>query len=848
MTETIRQETEKTTARKPKPWQNRQSAPARLRDEFREPKDEADLLPIDTIVEEITRKPNPVMPEQPIEEQHTTGIEPQKASVQQTLRMEKFRQAVETNRVKVEPNQTSNADISDRREVQSATNTIDPLRPIPSLPVETVAKEPERMKDTVSPMQTVKPVPHTTQSQSEPIKERMKTQGIQTTVQKARSTMDKAQELAEQPAEDSPSDYAEKKVEQSGMEAVHQAGAVAETIGTHVRQETIRHFSRKREEDRMAEDEQTQSTAEDRNNDLQEAAQEPVGPDANARNEQPTEPKPQHETATQKETERASQQRTARSFTEKEGGKPDAQGQANGSSAQSEEAKNGIPRSDFHGKNGTVSPAQRLISGTEEKANAAPTSNHAVRQTQQTVRMGQRPVKIAEQTEKTVKQTGKATQQTAKTAQKSARASAKAAQIAKETSQKTAQATAKAGKAAGKALAAAIKAIIEAGKALVTAILEGGWMAVLIVVMIAVIALILVSSFGLFFSNDVSDGRPMTEAIQEINGDFVDSIQAQINRYKRQYKPDEVELVYEGDTDSDGSVMNWPDVLGIYAVSTTTDPEQPTDVLIITDEKEETLRTIFRRMNSVSYQTEVETEEILAVDDHGNPVFDDEGKRVMEEETTLTITIRVSSMDYREAAALYGFDENQNEMLREMMRPAYYPLFAELTGDVIGDGGEYGFGLDINPDLPPSELGYKIVEAAKRYIGRSYASMDCSKFARTAYADVGLTSMNGLSSVRMAEKCRDMGCLFTDPSQLQAGDLIFFARYDPSRGKDYCGDTNRCGTGKCRRWLHIHHVAIYINDQYLIDSTGGDNSVQIRKHYGQNTARWKWVCFGRPTT
>ena len=62
------------------------------------------------------------------------------------------------------------------------------------------------------------------------------------------------------------------------------------------------------------------------------------------------------------------------------------------------------------------------------------------------------------------------------------------------------------------------------------------------------------------------------------------------------------------------------------------------------------------------------------------------------------------------------------------------------------------------------------------------------------------------------------------------GDLIFFASFDPSRGLDYCNDRKRCGDGKCRRWLHIHHVAIYINGEYLIDSTGGDNSVQKGEH------------------
>ena len=214
---------------------------------------------------------------------------------------------------------------------------------------------------------------------------------------------------------------------------------------------------------------------------------------------------------------------------------------------------------------------------------------------------------------------------------------------------------------------------------------------------------------------------------------------------------------------------------------------------------------------------------------------------------SVTVTISVSSMDYRQGASYYAFDPDQKEQLYEIMRPEYYQMFAQLTGDLIGNGGEYGFGLDINPDLPPNEQGYQIVQAAKRYIGRSYSSMDCSTLARTAYADCGLTSMNGLSSMRMAQKCLEMGWLFTDASQLQAGDLIFFASFDPSRGPDYCNDRKRCGDGKCRRWMHIHHVAIYINDEYLIDSTGGDNSVQIRKHWGMDTKTTKWVCYGRPT-
>ena len=205
-------------------------------------------------------------------------------------------------------------------------------------------------------------------------------------------------------------------------------------------------------------------------------------------------------------------------------------------------------------------------------------------------------------------------------------------------------------------------------------------------------------------------------------------------------------------------------------------------------------------------------------------------------------------MEYRDGADMYRFNADQNEMLTELMQPDYYPLFAELLGDAVGDGGTYGFGLDINPDLPSTELGAQIVSAAKKYIGRSYSSMDCSGLVRAAYRDCGLSSMNGLTSTGMAQKCRDMNVLFTDASKLQSGDLIFFARKDASRGEGYCTDTRRCGTGKCKRWLQIHHVAVYINGEFLIDSTGGSNSVQIRKHWGRSGSEWEWVCFGRPTS
>lgn len=493
--------------------------------------------------------------------------------------------------------------------------------------------------------------------------------------------------------------------------------------------------------------------------------------------------------------------------------------------------------------------ANRTIRQTSEKVrHTAATTNNTVKATAKgTVKTAQKSVKSVQTTVKTAKKGVKTAQQTAKLARKAAQATAKAAQAAAKAAQAAAKAAVAAAKAAAKAIAIIIKWIVAAIKALIAAIAAGGWIVVVIILIVAVIALVLCLCFGVFSSNESGDGKPMTEAIVSIDDEFNASITDRIAEFTASGNADITEIIYEGDMEEGGTVWNWADVIGVYSVKTTTNEEEQTEVITVTPEKIEKLKTVFYDMNKVSYRTETETVEEIQKDEHGAIVLDEDGEPVVMTTKTLYIYVNVSSMDYRDGADLYSFDKSQMEMLNEMMRPEYYPMFAELIGDEIGDGGEYGLGLDINPDLPPNELGAMIVQAAKKYIGRSYSSMDCSGLVRTALKDCGLNSMNGLTSTGMAEKCRDTNILFTDASQLQAGDLIFFARKDASRGEGYCTDHNRCGNGKCQRWMQIHHVAIYINDTYLIDSTGGKNSVQIRKHWGVKNSEWEWICFGRVT-
>lgn len=142
----------------------------------------------------------------------------------------------------------------------------------------------------------------------------------------------------------------------------------------------------------------------------------------------------------------------------------------------------------------------------------------------------QRSVKTAEHT---AKASIKTSQQTAKAAQKTAQAIVKASQKAAQAAKATAKATANAVKAAAKATIATVKAIIAGTKALVAAIAAGGWIAV-VIIMIVVLLGSAVAMFG-----GGSESNTYTQVSAE-----VEAYDPLIRQYAKQYGiPEYVELI-----------------------------------------------------------------------------------------------------------------------------------------------------------------------------------------------------------------------------------------------------------------------------------------------------------------
>lgn len=266
-----------------------------------------------------------------------------------------------------------------------------------------------------------------------------------------------------------------------------------------------------------------------------------------------------------------------------------------------------------------------------------------------TVKSSEKAIKTAEKTSKAAIKTA---ERTAKATQKVAQATAKAAQKAAEMARQAAIAAYKAAVAAAKAIAAAIKAIAAAIKELIAAIAAGGWVAVVVIIVICLIGLIVASCFGIFFSSeDTGSTQTMQQVVQEINLDY----QNKLDDIKNSNTYDELEM--------SGSRAVWPEVLSIYAVKTTNDPDNPQEVASMTDEKKQLLKDIFWEMNEISYETEEKTETVIIETD------DEEGNIIEEEveETTVYLYITVSHKTVEEMMAQYGFAEDQKVQVAELL-------------------------------------------------------------------------------------------------------------------------------------------------------------------------------------
>ena len=288
---------------------------------------------------------------------------------------------------------------------------------------------------------------------------------------------------------------------------------------------------------------------------------------------------------------------------------------------------------------------------------------------------------------KTIKQGGKGIKGVQRTAANTQKA-AKAAQQITQRMQDAAKATVRGIRAAAHAVMAALKAAVAAMQSLAAAILAGGWVAVVIILLICLIALVMGSSYGIFFGvESTGSGTSVSQAVQELNQEYADHLQ----QITENVSHDRQEM-----TSNDGNLsINWQEVLAVFSakVSGASDGEQ---VASLTDAQVDILRDILWEMNDVDYSTHTESHEVEVTTTND----DGEEETTTETVTETVLTIEITHKTASDMAQEYRFNSRQNEYLDLMMQPDNQNLWAQLLGGLVAGGGQI-----INPDTDWVPIG-----------------------------------------------------------------------------------------------------------------------------------------------
>lgn len=266
-------------------------------------------------------------------------------------------------------------------------------------------------------------------------------------------------------------------------------------------------------------------------------------------------------------------------------------------------------------------------------------------------------------TKTTIKTSKEVAKKAEKTAKETIKASKRATQIAKETAKRTAQGV----KVAIKTTISAIKTIIAGTKALVAAIVAGGWVAVIVIIVICLVALMCSSIFGIFFSSQKTSANSITmnTVVAECNQEFSDKLQS----IQDSNPHDDYVL--------EGSMASWKDVLTVYTIKQSNGVNQQ-DVMTIDDNKKNVIKQIFWDMNSLT--SEVRDEMVTEQGTNADEMPKQVQKKVLH--------IKINTKTLEQMKNDYHFSSAQNKQLVELTDNKYASLW---NGVIYGaaDSGEY---------------------------------------------------------------------------------------------------------------------------------------------------------------
>jgi len=302
------------------------------------------------------------------------------------------------------------------------------------------------------------------------------------------------------------------------------------------------------------------------------------------------------------------------------------------------------------------------------------------------------------------------------------------AEYARQKAKKAKEAAKNAAEALKKAIVGAYRAV----KSLVSALIAGGWVVLLIILIICMLGMIVGSAYGIFAGNDVSEAtdgntsRDLRTAVSTINSEYYNKIQGIRNGVENL---ENTTIYINGEIGAMAGV--WQDVLAVYAVDTA-HGETPTMAIDFDASKTQHLKEIFWSMVSISYsviERPVEEEQEVT-DENGNTTTE------TVEVIYRDLKIYVKTKNASQAATMYSFDAEQNKILTEMMSEQFTKSWSDL---IYG----YSYGDEDIVAVAISQIGNIGGEPYWRWYGLSSRTEWCAIFVswcadQCGYLDSGI--------------------------------------------------------------------------------------------------------------
>ncbi len=337
-----------------------------------------------------------------------------------------------------------------------------------------------------------------------------------------------------------------------------------------------------------------------------------------------------------------------------------------------------IPRLNNKGKQNLEKTKENIANGKVKIKKAQKGIKNIKRKGRIAIKKTKRNVKKFQNSIKSVQNKIKTAQRTVKTTKQVAKTSIKVLQKSAQMTKQAVKTTIKAIQVAIKSAIAIIKAIILATKALISAIIAGGWVAVVIIVVICLIAMLCTSIFGIFFSNEDEIGeKNMSSVIRELNTEFTN----RITEIQKNNEHDEFEI--------NSNKAQWKDIISIYAVVISKGEEQ-TELVTLDDNKINQLKEIFWQMNTITSRVDEIEKEYEITDENGNTKT--EKKKIK------MLHIDITSKSLQEMIELYNLNPKQKEQIAELQKEEYNSMWSYMLAGATGGSND-------------------IVEVAKQYIG-----------------------------------------------------------------------------------------------------------------------------------